>query len=263
MPDFNTDAIIKFVMGELPPGYCLTSVQQLANDIAANLTGYLPGPYSTIVKSNTKPNAIDPAATDVLWFRLEGDGSPDGMYVWGPVGATMKWIRRHVLNNDPLKSQIWTGSAAAVDTIDGGTAGPVTDDSGPFWAITGEMAGKFPVGVGALDDDTTLAVGDTGGFTESNHTILPGQLPPHIHEIGIGQGQQSDLIREDNRTGCFKVDALIKWESDTESKKYGLTLSNHEEDADEPHEPIAVPTVPPYRAVYFIHRTARIYYSIP
>lgn len=188
---------------------------------------------------------------DKAWLRTVA-GAPASPYVWQFFNGA--WTAKHFMAASSGLIMLYEGSAASVDTIDGGTAGAVTTDSGPFWEIVATMAGRVPVGVGTLaPSSTVLNLGDLGGFDE--HVMTNAQMPEHTHRITAhGTSNPSNgngVIGGGNgTTGPFTYD-------DT-----AISTSNHLsielQGGDDP-----VPTMPPYRALHFIRRTARVYMQQP
>src|SRR6185436_2759046 len=57
----STNATISFQFAGLPGGaeYCFTSPDRFALDIAAGLSGFLPGNFNKIINSDSEPSAAD------------------------------------------------------------------------------------------------------------------------------------------------------------------------------------------------------------
>lgn len=230
-------ANVQLIPGTLPPGFCPTSEQERYNLYFLLATGLLPGNYSTFNFGDSTPGVDD---QDKPWIRTIG-GKLDGLYSFFNGG----WYRPHEI---PAGSTgfvcLWEGAAADIATYDGGDNVAVTDYSGPFWEIITTWAAKMPIGVGTLPGGTVVNVGDTGGSDEQ--TLALTNMPPHRHTVPantliiVGSG------------GGGTAGSTFKNNDGTENLM-NLTGGN----SDGTTEPFDI--MPPYRGVYFIRRTARIY----
>lgn len=236
MPD---NAQIVFTPATLPEGSCFASEQERFNAFGAHLTGYLPGNYSTV---NYGPDAPEANDRTKPWFRSNADGSPDGVYFY----FNGSWKRRHPL--DPGHIHLWLGTAGAVDAIDGGAAGTVTVDAGPFWEVVPEFAAKFPVGVGTFASGLNVAVSATGG--EERHTLETKELPNVLGAFKDGvlkvygrrQGEIGAAVGGTGQMVALDFDDVVQGGT-------GATDKSHN-------------NLPPLIAAYFIRRTIRTFYSI-
>lgn len=257
----QTEAPITFAAGNFVDGYCPASYQQFANDIAAALSGTLPGTLVGWSVGSTKPvvTGDDPGAHDRPWLKLDETCNLERIYFF----SNGEWRSPH---SDFIgKVILYEGLEADVPTLDGGTAGAVTDSTGPFWAIVTEMAAKVPMGPGTLPGfqtppvPTTIAVGVNGGSEGQAVTLPLGALPSHIHDItveGSGDGSTS-------QTGRFQVnDGTFKWVAANSNDKVGHTRPSALPASGTP-DAVNIATLPPYRGIWFLKKTARIYYAIP
>lgn len=170
----------------LPEGFCPTTEQDRLNVYAASLVAIGQEATSLFVVQ-----AATPAISDKVWVRLLADGSIDRIYKV-VAGA---WKSRHpVMVGATL---LWTGSQSAIATLDGGTAGTATIDTGPFWEEVTAAIGRTavhpdPSRILLQNQSVTpsgggtpvnfLGVLGTGG--EESHTLTKNELPQHQHTAG-------------------------------------------------------------------------------
>lgn len=197
-----TNAIIFFQFAGLPANYCYTTPNRFALDIAAALSGYVPGQYSIIIRSETEPAAAD---RDKVWIQINSDGAATGKiftYAYG------KWV---MLNPRRSVSERvwWTGSESAAWSYDGGdgtnpTSNPPTATTGAMWQRDTDFDAKFPLQAGTLASGVVLAPGNTGGVEDVTLTLA--QLPTNhqdwrIEGSGSGDISGNDVIQGDVGTG--------------------------------------------------------------
>lgn len=207
-----------------------------------------PSTLGIVGPQDAEPDVED---RDKVWMRTVA-GSPASPFAWAFFNGA--WVAKHPLAASSSLIQLYEGSAASVDTLDGGTAGVVTTDSGPFWEIVATMAGRVPIGVGTLQPSATpLNIGDTGGADE--HTITIAEMPAHVHRITAHATSDPDngkgIIGGGNgTTGPFTYD-------DTP-----ISTSNHLSIESQGGDD-SFSTMPPYRALHFVRRSARVFLTSP
>jgi microcystin-dependent protein len=229
---------ISLTMGTLSKS-CYEDLQEHAVDLVSQMTGtVLDGSLKYII-SETAPGADD---RDKLWIKTSS-GAPVRQYVFYN-GA---WVWPHHIPAADGRVIIYTGSAASVDTLDGGTAGTAYTAAGPFWQIATELSGRFPLGVGTLDSGTAVAVTDTGG--EEKHTLTQDELPDHEHTLTVNEFNNFDSSNASAAQFLLGDQAV----QSANSSKPNVTVDGG--GSDEAHN-----NMPPYYGVYFIKRTARQYY---
>lgn len=212
--------------------------------------GLIDGATEYIV-SETAPGADDQGK---LWIQVNSYHEPIRQWIYSS-GA---WIWPHPIPPSDKRLQMFVGSAAEVDTLDGGVAGTAGAKSGPFWEIYSDMSAKFPMGVGTLEDGTSVAVTNTGG--QERVTLTSTQVPDHQHKgkayykasggtAGSDESGLMDNLYHENsghttNSGTTSVAAAGVLTSET----VGTIGESH-------------PNLPPYYGVYFIKRTGRQFYT--
>lgn len=242
------DAIITFSFAGLPAGYCFTTPERFALDIASGLQGYLPGTYSTIIRSATEPVATD---RDKVWVQVTVDGAPTGKVFTYAFGA---WVAPNP-RRDPDERVWWTGSESDAWSYDGGdgtdpSSNPPTATTGAMWMRDTDYNARFPIQAGTLPSGTALSPGDTGG--EEEHVLTEAELPSHTHPItarstnDVSNGSGTIPGRNDNLDGVVY--------NDTTFATYGLSIAKT--GGDEAHN-----TLPPFKTGMWLKPTGRLYYQ--
>lgn len=147
------DIVLTTIPASFASGYCPSSSQQLANDIANGQRVLFPSEFSTGILS---PNAPSVEERSKIWFRLDSSTNViNGVFTWA-AGLGL-WLQDHWrgygVPND--ERRIFVGAAADVDYYDAGEPGTVSSATGPFWKIATAFADHWPLGVGT----TIAAVG--------------------------------------------------------------------------------------------------------
>lgn len=240
------DALITFSFAGLPASYCFTTPERFALDIAAGLQGYLPGTYSTIIRSETEPVATD---RDKVWVQVNADGAITRIFTY----AYGEWVAPNP-RRDANERVWWTGSESDAWSYDGGdgtdpTSNPPTATTGAMWMRDADYNARFPIQAGTLPSGTVLTPGDNGG--EEEHVLTEAELPSHTHPItarstnDVSNGSGTIPGRNDNLDGVVY--------NDTTFATYGLSIAKT--GGDEGHA-----TMPPYRVGMWLRPTARLFY---
>lgn len=174
MPGLTT--IIRLYPPVLPPGYCLTTLQALANDFFAGATAEF---RSDIGNSFFNYGDDLPSAENRIypWFRTVG-GFPDDWYIF----VTGAWLALYPSPQSTGERRLWADTETALLTFDGGENAPVSLTTGPFWEIDTAMAGRSPMGPGDIPDSNpavTLGVNDQIG--SGSHLISSAEIAEHQH----------------------------------------------------------------------------------
>src|SRR5512139_1932713 len=231
---------VEFSLANFAPGYCWAGPQTFATDLIALLTGTIPGTFSSFNFGSTTPAPED---QDKPWIKTDVSGNLEGVYTYNGV-----WVRPHPVPYASNYVAMWKGSEADLWAFDGGdgtdpSTNPPTDTSGAMWVRDTDFDFRIPLGVGTSDTDygggaTTVAVGGEGG--EEKHVLTAAEMPAHSHGLA-GAGLVTNQVGGYNVQGSGVAVNVV------------FPVSQGSDDA---HE-----NMPPYRAVYFIKRSARKYYT--
>lgn len=202
----------------------------------------------TIVASATKPDVS--LQGQVVWQRLDTIGRPAGLY-WFAQGA---WLSPHPML--PSHTTIFMDTLPDFTIYDGGDASALSDISGPMWEVAAELNANFPIGVGTLPSTKVLARGDTGG--EENHKLLGPELFPHFHAAA-----SDSTIEFMVAGGTFSGDTPnISGSSNGGRSSRTAIFGGDPSTGNPPTDALGHNTLPPYVAVYFLRRTARLFYAV-
>jgi hypothetical protein len=233
---------VQLSLGNFPPGYCWTNPQQFGNDLVSLILAQITGNFSGIIIGSSLPSAGD---QDKAWLRTNNDGTPDKLFKY--LGG---WL---ALNPTPPSSselRLWQGAEASVWSYDGGdgtdpgTAAP-TATSGAMWQVEHAMDFRIPMGPGTSPNTydgnpaTVLNQGGTAG--EERHTLTLPQIPAHSHDVPLYAGDATNHADRINTT-----DELTVQDLSYQSGSAGGGQSHQ--------------NLPPVKGVFFIRRTARIFY---
>lgn len=232
---------------------CFSTHQEEYEEYIRQTTATLPEDSVSYIISTTAPSADD---RDKLWIQVDAQNRPIQQWIF----TDSKWVWPHPVPISDLRREIFVGTAAQVDTLDGGVAGTAKTFSGPFWEIDTTMSLRFPLGVGTLESGETVSSGETGG--QERVTLIENELPDHGH-IGKAyyranaadnstdpSGEADNYYHQGTghgtRTSGKFAAAGVRTESiDVSSGKFGNSHDN----------------MPPYMGVYFIKRTIREFYT--
>jgi len=234
-----TNQSVTLVKGTVPDGACFDSVSGLYNTFVNLTTAYVDGDYSLFNFGDTEPSASD---IDKPWIRTIG-GKPDRIYVYIDGG----WLSKHpvpAIVGDIGERRMFVGAASDIDTYDGGSGGGVGTSSGPFWEKDTEFDARLPIGYGTTAGGTEITEGSpTGG--EDRTVLEEKNLPPHSHSLNYA-------------TRSFRSGS-----ADTGEGRFGSGSNVVEGMVTGGSGQLSVPfsNLPPYKGVYIIKRTARIYYK--
>lgn len=230
--------LLRILAGTLPEGISFPTWQLMNNHLCDINRVEWPDGYTVFNYGSTAPapeNRIYP------WLRIDpGTGIFDRLYTY----YAGFWCSPHPIPPNSKMSFPWKGTLNAGDLgiYDGGDGGiSITAYTGPMWEEDPDFRGVFMVGCGTLPSTTVLNVGDTGG--EEAHTLTIDELPKMTFEAG-------HILRNVDPLGDTTLvgPAGTVHTSVPKPYDYGANLAHN--------------NMPPYRAVYFIRRTARVFYTI-
>lgn len=228
-----TDATITFIAGNLPAGACYASEQARLSAFAANLSGQLPGTFNSVVVGAATPGADD---RDKPWLADDGR-----LWLFNLPGLGA-WVSRHPMAVGAV--MLYEGSEASIVTFDGGEAGVATPSTGQMWEKVSQMDGRVPVGPGTLSPSgAPVAIGDTGGADRV--ALLINEIPPHNHALKCWGAAAGSTDRPQ-----WIANGTVERSFNTENSggnPAGTAADTHQ-------------NMPPYRGIWFIRRTARIWY---
>jgi hypothetical protein len=233
--------------------YCFTSPERFALDIVAGMTGFIIGGFVGIIAQEATPAVSD---RDKLWWKLTSGGGPatppgpyqyiGGYWVYPNLEPSDSPVRRFV---ECAEADIWAYDGG--DGTDPSTNTP-TGVSGAMWEKDANYSARMAIGSGTLSPSTTVITpGDTGGADEV--VLLEGNIPEHQHTINtINEGKVGDSLHttaNPDDIGGFPV---------TSSQKTNYWGGTGATPGSKTTDPTA--TISPYRAGFYIKRTARTYY---
>lgn len=246
--------LLPLLAGNWPQGLCPSSSQENLNAIASLLKAVLPG-QTFYNYGDTKPAPEYQSypwlySTDMRWYKFSG--------VWqSPNPETSTLSRRIFVGNE---SDVWAYDGG--DGSDPSTTAP-TATSGAMWEVDHSLDGRVPIGAGVIPTSSPSAsvlVGgtgdDQGGSGEYKHTISTIESPKHDHGM-------IDPNTDPNQVGVpvFEYTAS-QWRGNNgptariaQFTPFGGDPANG--GATSPHN-----NMQPYYGVFFIRRTARVYYVV-
>lgn len=251
------DALITFSFAGLPQGYCYTTPERFALDIAAGLQGYLPGAYSTIVKSSTEPIATD---RDKVWYQINADGASTGRqftYAYG------KWVMQNPAEASGDARVWWTGSESDAWSYDGGdgtdpASNAPTPTTGAMWVRDTDYDFRFPLAAGTSPKPTTVSPGDTGG--EEDHVLISNEVAKHQHPVWPADGGDGNTamnwshVDPGGESCTSSLEKTIQPSDDCPTQT--TLLARSQTDGDAGHN-----NLPPYRVGMWLMRSSRVYFT--
>lgn len=232
--------IITLTAPSLPVNYCPTNYQQLANDIIGGTQATF---NSAIGNSFFNFGPTVPTLNNQIYPWLDENG-----FWW--VFSNGYWTRRNPVAAGGSERRIYVGTTSDLQTYDGGNTNTASDWSGPMWEVDTAFEARFPVGVGTFSASGVVSVNGTTTSTavagEDKHTLVVGEVPSHTHQI---LDQYINLVQRGTAdSGVFSATNRSEGTANllpTTSSGGGAAHNN----------------LPPFYGVYFIKRTARVYYT--
>lgn len=240
--------------GTLPQGFCPANYQDMLNFFARYMSVLFPDTFSGINVSSTKPTD-----TTKSWLQLDTLGRPVRLYYF----AQGAWLSQHTLPTG--FSMPWFGALPDFTVFDGGDSNTLSSISGPMWQQAVDINGKvvaaqFLIAAGALPSGKILSVGDSGG--EENHLLTSAEAPITDHSHLIGFGATSDVLANTFLNGGVTLTGTIP-SYEMQNRQQAPTQQPLTGTVNNPPSPaVSHNTLPPYTTVYFLQRTARLFYTV-
>lgn len=229
------ELVLPVVAGILPTGTCFSSEQERLSAFSAKQSVTFPSTFSGVSASQTKPTD-----TTQAWLQLDTENRPTRLYYF----ANGAWLSLHP--SVPGTTMIWTGGLPDFTTFDGGDSSlTISATTGPMWQVV--LAGTFPVGAGPLTNGPTVGVGNTGGSATATLTTL--NIPqftiwnPYVNTVPPGGNPSATNLQAG---GSLAGGAQF--------------YPTQVQIGTSPVTPLT--TLPPYTAVYYLMRSARLFYSV-
>ena len=234
--------LITLTPPSLPIGYCPTNYQQLANDV---ISGTQANFNSSIGNSFFNFGPTTPTLNNQVYPWLDNNGN-----WWVFQGGY--WSRENPVAANSSERRIFVGTSADVLSYDGGDGTVYSGNpyAGSMWAIDTNFEARFPVGAGTFAASGVVSVNGTTTSTavagEDKHTLVTAEMPSHTHQI---------LDQYINLTQRGSADTSV-FSATNRSEGVANLLPTTSSGGDAAHN-----NLPPFYGVYFIKRTARVYYT--
>lgn len=221
---------------DLADDYCFESFNKLGEDIMNNMSLTTDQDFTFINRGSTIPSGANQA---YLWFN----SNDQKLYEY--IGGV--WVSRHPVPVGSNEVRMWKGTEADLWSYDGGDGtdpsvpGNVSDAAGSFWEVDTDLSARIPLGVGTLPGGTNINAGSTGGTDEV--TLVGNNLPAHTHAL------KYTLLGSIAGGTAYAHPDVYPTPGGTDTTGTNSTTG------------AAVSIMNPYYGVYFIKRTARIYYT--
>lgn len=237
--------LITLTAPSLPVNYCPASYQKLANDIIGGTQATF---NSTIGNSFFNFGSTYPAINNRIYPWLDENGQ------WWIYDQGF-WLRKNPVTA-AYERRIYVGTTTDLLSYDGGDGtATATTTTGPMWEVDTEFSARFPVGAGQFAASGAVVVQGkvttTAVAGEDQHTLVTGEIPAHLHTLD-SEGKPAvfwdsftqEAGGDSNPSYSFNG-GVPKTASTTGSVGGGAAHNN----------------LPPFYGVYFIKRTARVYYT--
>ena len=231
--------LITLTPPSLPVGYCPTNYQQLANDV---ISGTQANFNSSIGNSFFNYGPTTPALNNQVYPWLDENGN------WW-IFQSGYWLRQHPIAAGSAERRIYVGTTTDLQTYDGGNTNAPSNWSGPMWEVDTLFEARFPVGAGTFASSGVVGVNGTTTSTavagEDKHTLVTSEMPKHSHTMTWDS--QDTAGGNQLKTLYYGPDANVPND---------IVKNSGDAGGDAAHN-----NLPPFYGVYFIKRTARVYYT--
>ena len=232
--------LIQLTPPNFPVNYCPSNYQNFANDIISGTQATF---LSAIGTSFFNFGNTTPALNNQVYPWLDSDGN-----WWVFQGGY--WSRKNLVPNTSFERRMFIGTTTDLQTYDGGNTLPVTDYTGPMWQVDTNFEARFPVGVGTFAASGVVSVGGTTTSTavagQDQHVLSVAEMPTHNH-------QTIDQYYNLTQRGTADTKAFSP---DNRGEGTANILASNTAGGGAAHN-----NLPPFYGVYFIKRTARVYYT--
>jgi hypothetical protein len=231
--------LIQLTPPNFPVNYCPSNYQNFANDIISGTQATF---LSAIGNSFFNFGATTPALNNQVYPWLDADGN-----WWVFQGGY--WSRKHPVPASGNERRVWVGTTADLQTYDGGNTNPASNYDGPMWEVDTAFEARFPVGAGTFAASGAVSVNGTTTSTavagEDKHTLIVSEMPKHSHTMTWDSQDTSG--GNQLKTLYYGPDANVLND---------IVKNTGDSGGDAAHN-----NLPPFYGVYFIKRTARVYYT--
>ena len=231
--------LITLTPPNLPVGYCPNNYQQLANDV---ISGTQANFNSSIGNSFFNYGPTTPALNNQVYPWLDENGN------WW-IFQSGYWLRQHPIAAGSAERRIYVGTTTDLQTYDGGNTNSPSNWSGPMWEVDTLFEARFPVGAGTFAASGVVSVNGTTTSTavagEDKHTLVTAEMPKHSHTMTWDS--QDTAGGNQLKTLYYGPDANVPND---------IVKNSGDAGGDAAHN-----NLPPFYGVYFIKRTARVYYT--
>lgn len=247
--------LINLTPPNLPIGYCPSNYQQLANDI---ISGSQATFNSTIGNSFFNFGPTTPALNNQVYPWLDENGE------WWVFNGGY-WSRKNPVPAGSYERRIFVGTTNDLLSYDGGDGTAYSGNiyTGAMWEVDTAFQARFPVGVGTFSASGAVTVGATTTSTavagEDQHLLITSEMPIHTHQVSIKTfghgGEDGARVAADGGTSSPTLtNNVTVFPSSTFDPDVDAIAANA-------GGSVSHNNLPPFYGVYFIKRTARIYYT--